>query len=226
MKKMITGLFIALFSIGTVSAEIGLSVGVSGQMGLFAASGTETDRGTHGTTTGGNELNSESDYLGAGWASIFVEKTLGERFFLGLDYVPSALETEEKQDVKIDYSGVGGVITSTSTNRYSVDFEDMTSLYVGVKLGEALYVKAGTMTVDVITNDVLGTGSTYGNTDMDGTMFGIGMNKTFDNGLFARVEGTYMEWDGASVTSANGVNTMAIDNLDGVSGKISVGKTF
>ena len=57
-------------------------------------------------------------------------------------------------------------------------------------------------------------------------MFGIGMNKTFDNGLFARVEGTYMEWDGASVTSANGVNTMAIDSLDGVSGKLSVGKTF
>ena len=82
------------------------------------------------------------------------------------------------------------------------------------------------MTVDIITNDVLGTGSTYGNTDMDGTMIGVGMNKTFDNGLFARVEGTYMEWDGASVTSANGVNKMQIDNLDGVTGKISVGKTF
>ena len=128
MKKIITGLFITLFSFGTVSADIGLSIGVSGQMGLFAASGTETDVGTHGTTSGADEQNTESEFLGVGYTSIFVEKTLGERFFFGVDYVPDALETEEKQDVKIDYSGVGGVITSTSTNTYSVDFEDLTSL--------------------------------------------------------------------------------------------------
>ena len=30
-----------------------------------------------------------------GWASVFIEKTLGDRLAIGVDYVPSALESEK-----------------------------------------------------------------------------------------------------------------------------------
>ena len=80
--------------------------------------------------------------------------------------------------------------------------------------------------MDVITKENLGTGSTYGNTSVDGTTMSVGYNKDFDNGMFARLEGTYMEFGGTSLTSSSGSQKIAIDNLDGVTGKISVGKSF
>ena len=55
MKKIIYALFASLIAIAPVSAEIGVNIGVSGQAGLYAASGTETDTGTHGTTSGADE---------------------------------------------------------------------------------------------------------------------------------------------------------------------------
>ena len=81
-------------------------------------------------------------------------------------------------------------------------------------------------TVDIITKETLGTGSTYGNTDMDGTVFGVGYNATFGNSTFIRVEGNYMDFDGASVTSSTGVNKVSLTNLDGMTGKLSIGKSF
>ena len=82
------------------------------------------------------------------------------------------------------------------------------------------------MSVDIITNENLGTGSTYGDTDTDGTMIGLGYNNTFDSGVFFRFEGSYMEFDGASLDSSTGVAKISLDSLDGVSGKLSLGKTF
>ena len=223
MKKLILAVTIAMFSFSSANAELGVNIGISGQMGLFAASATERDTGTHGTTTDSTETNSESEYLGLGWASVFIEKSLG-RAFIGVDYVPSALETETKEERRNDKTTSD--TRSVVTNKIQVDFEDLTTIYLGVNLTDNLYAKAGMMTVDVLTNETLGTGSTYGNTDLDGTMFGVGYNATNDSGLFLRVEGNYLEFDGASVTSANGVNKIALDSLDGVSGKLSVGKSF
>lgn len=223
MKKLILAVTIAMFSFSSANAELGVNIGISGQMGLFAASATETDKGTHGTTTDATETNSESEYLGLGWASVFIEKSLG-RAFIGVDYVPSALETETKEERRNDKTTTD--TRTVKTNKIQVDFEDLTTIYLGVNLTDNLYAKAGMMTVDVLTNETLGTGSTYGNTDLDGTMFGVGYNATNDSGLFLRVEGNYLEFDGASVTSANGVNKIALDSLDGVSGKLSVGKSF
>ena len=223
MRKLIVAAVLTLFSFTSANAELGVNIGISGQLGLFAASATETDKGTHGTTTDSTETNSESEYLGIGWGSVFIEKTLG-RAFIGVDYVPSALETETKEERRNDKTTSD--TRTVKTNKIQVDFEDLTTVYLGINITDNLYAKAGMMTVDVLTNETLGTGSTYGNTDLDGTTFGVGYNATNDNGLFLRIEGNYMEFDGASVTSANGVNKIALDSLDGVSGKLSVGKSF
>ena len=82
------------------------------------------------------------------------------------------------------------------------------------------------MNVDIITNETLGTGSSYGNTDMDGTVAAVGYHMENDSGVFFRAEGSIMDFDGASLTSANGVNKITLDKLDGASAKISVGKAF
>ena len=226
MKKIILTLFLGLFMfISKASAELGINIGLSGQLGLYAATATEFDEGTNGTTTGPDETNKESEFLGLGYGSVFVEKTLGDYLLVGIDYVPTALESETSETVVED---ITNSLTSTSkTNKVQVDFEDLTTYYIGLNLGDSgAYVKAGIVTVDVITNESLGTGSTYGNTDLDGTLIGLGYNKDFNNGLFVRAEGAYTEFDGASVTSSTTVNKITLNSLDGVTGKISIGKSF
>ena len=97
-------------------------------------------------------------------------------------------------------------------------------MYLSFNVTENAYVKAGISSIDVMTNEDLGTGSKYGNTSLDGTVLGVGYEKDFDNGMFARVEGNYMTFDGVSLTSND--NTITLKNLDGVAGKLSIGKSF
>ena len=226
MKKIFLTLFLGLFMFTTkASAELGINVGISGQLGLYAATATEFDEGTNGTTSGPDETNKESEFLALGYGSVFIEKTLGQYLLVGIDYVPSALETETSETI-VDDKGATDASTR-QTNKVQVDFEDLTTYYVGLNLGDSgAYVKAGIVTVDVITNESLGTGSTYGNTDLDGTLIGLGYNRDFDNGMFVRAEGAYTEFDGASVTSSTSVNKITLNSLDGVTGKISIGKSF
>ncbi len=224
MKKLIIGTVISMFSIFSASAEVGINVGISGSAGAFYASATEVDTGTHGTTTDTNETRDDNDVLGLGWSSVFVEKTIGDRFAIGLELVPDALASETDETVRMDKTT--NDTQTAKTNKVQVDFEDLTTLYVVFNVMENAYIRAGMMTVDVETNETLATGSSYGNTDLDGTVFGIGWNKSLDNGIFFRAEGNYMEFDGASLTSSSGSQKITLDNLEGVSGKLSVGKSF
>jgi hypothetical protein len=227
MKKLLTAILMVFSSYSLASAELGVNIGISGQAGLFAATATEFDKGTHGTTSGTNEQVRESEYLEVGFASGFLEKTLGDRFMVGVSYVPSAIATETNESVRVDYTARNfGTISATSTQKVQVDFKDMTTLYVGLNVSENAYVRLGKVTVDVITNETLGTGSTYGNASLDGAVVGFGYNHSMGNGIFIRGEGNYMNFDGTSVTSANGVNKISLDHLDGVSGQLSIGKSF
>ena len=86
-----------------------------------------------------------------------------------------------------------------------------------------MYVKAGIASVDVITNESLGTGSTYGNASLDGTVLGIGTEMDM-GGFFVRAEGSYTEFDGTSLSSND--NIITLKNLQGVNGVLSIGKSF
>ena len=217
MKKIIIGIFSSLFLFSVASAEVGINVGVSGSLGAFQATGTETES---------DEKNTEDAVGAAGWASIFVEKTLGDRIAIGLDYVPSALESETSERVVTDLGSLAEG-SNSRTNKIKVDFEDLTTLYITANITENLYAKAGLMQVDVVTKETIGTGSQYGDTSLDGTLLGLGYNSTFANDMFVRVEGNYMAFDSVSLTSStNSDNKVSIDDLNGVSAKLSIGKSF
>lgn len=205
-----------------VSAEIGVNLGVSGNLAVFHATGVDNDTNTAGTAT---EKSSEDATGVAGFGSIFIEKTLGDRLTIGLDYVPSALDSETSETVRMDKTTTD--TQTAKTNTVKVAFEDLTTLYVALNITESFYVKAGMAKVDVITKETLATGSAYGDTTLDASVFGLGFNNSFDNGMFVRVEGTYMDFDNAKlVSSTNADNTVELNNLEGASGKISIGKSF
>ena len=221
MKKLLLSVVFSVLYVASASAELGVNVGVSGNAGLFAASAHEKHTNTAGKTNAGTEHGS------AGWGSIFIEKTIGDVLLVGIDYVPEALETDTTETAKSDKRTAASDAISASTNKIQVDFENLTTMYIGARLGENFYAKAGVMTVDVITNESLGTGGSYGNADLDGNMFGVGFNHTTDNGAFLRVEGNYMSFDGVTRTNSDdSEKQIKLKNLDGVSAKLSIGKSF
>lgn len=200
MKKLLLTTVFSFFYVSSASAELGVNVGASGQMGLFSASAQELT----GTTIKGNG----SEYGEAAWGSVFLEGTFNDKFIIGIDYVPSSLETDAVETAKSNLGAAAEpAVQTTTSNKVQVDFEDLTTLYAGFMVTDNLYVKAGITTVDVITNEDMGTGSSYANAELDGSMFGIGYHNVLDNGVFFRVEGNYMTFDGATV---NATGTMQI----------------
>lgn len=214
MKKIIISSLASLFLITTTAtAELGLNIGVSVEAGLYGATGKEVNA----NSTNGTEI------AAIGYESFFIEKTLGDYITIGVAYNPSPFSTDTAETAKNDMEPDAQVQTSVE-NKVQVDFEELTTLYVALNVTENAYVRLGTVSVDVITNEKLGTGSSYGNTSLDGVEMGVGYNKGLNNGFFIRAEGNYVEFDGVSLKSAD--NTIHLDSLDGVTGKLSVGKSF
>ena len=215
MKKLLLSIVSVLY-ITSASADMGVNVGVSGSGGLFAASATETSG-----TGSAAQKNNGTEHGGAGWASIFAELSLNDKFMIGVDYVPAALETDTTETANSNVSG------TTVTQKVQLDFEDLTTVYVGVMLNDSFYAKAGVAMVDVVTNENLGSGGNYNDTDLEGTMFGVGYAYSADNGAFVRVEGNYLQFDAQSLTNTNNSDiSVKLKNLDGLTGKISIGKSF
>ena len=218
MKKITIAILMLFSSYSLASAEIGVNAGVSGQMGVFTAEAEETL---------GSERKGKDDAIGVfGYGSIFVEKTLGDYVSVGIDYVPSSLSSETAESTRRDKT-TAAPAGDAKTQSVKVDLEDLTTIYLAVNLTENFYVKAGIMEVDVITKESLGTGGAYGNTSLDGTVFGMGYTKDLTNGMFVRAEGTYMDIDGVTLTATDAeTKSIKISDVGGASGKISIGKTF
>jgi len=226
MKKITVALIMLLGSFSMASAELGVNLGISGQIGVFEATAVEHEGST---TAASRERSGKDDVMGAfGYGSVFIEKTLG-RFAIGVDYVPDGLESDTSTTTRMDLrDGSEGVVgTSVSTvNKVQVAFEDITTGYVSVNITDNFYLTAGVVNVQVKTKESLGTGSTYGDTDLDGSTFGMGYHHGFDNGMFVRASANVVEFDGTTLESANKENMIVLDQLNGASGKISIGKSF
>ncbi len=215
MKKTICAIILASFAyVPYASAELGVNVGVSGQAGIFGATAKEVS--TERTSTG-------TEVAGVAYPSIFIEKSLGDRMVIGVDYMPDALSSDTVETTKLEHQSGGS--DSNVTNNLQVDFEGLTTAYVGFNITDAAYIKAGFMTVDVLTKENLGTGGSYGDTSLDGTMLGFGVHNEMDR-MFWRLEANYLEFDGVTVSSTNSDNKVSINSLDGLTAKISIGTSF
>jgi hypothetical protein len=218
------------------NADVGVNVGVTALYGAFDVDGAqEVFSGAHSSGASPGDVTKKASAEGDSAegdfaiASIFVEKTLGDRLAIGVDYVPGQAGTETSENK----TNVAGSAVSTelmdaaATNTVQVDFEHLTTAYVMINLNDSIYAKAGIMTVDVLTNEKLNTGGAYGNTELDGTMFALGFAKDLNNGAFVRLEGTLMEFDGATLTNQNdATKSVKVDGIDGYGAKLSIGKSF
>ena len=257
MKKILAVICFSFMSISFANAGI-LTLGVSGNAGLLDVTGKEsrsgstnagvdwgeTAAGTRAATDTAATSQKQSDEVAIGYVSLFGELGLFDTGLrIGLSYVPYALESETTENVRNDNcSQVEGHLNepvatqtcSSTTNKVSVDLEDLMHMYVSyhhdldLPFVSSVFVKAGIIEADVITRDNLSSGSAYGNTDLAGDFYGIGFEKNLDTGMFVRLEGGITEFDSIKLVNTNSENsnTINITGMDGASATISIGKTF
>ena len=214
MKKIT--IFIAGFMLLAFTAQAEIRAGISLSAGVFEVDGaSEKFTGVTKNATG-----DEAEGL-FGIGSIFVEKSFG-KYALGLDYVPLSLESETTENTQTTSTS-----SATGVNKVQIDFENLMTVYGTIALNDNVYAKAGYMEVDVVTNEVLATGGAYGDTSLDGFVVGLGYNADLDNSAFVRVEATYMEFDGATLTNtADSAKSVTADGVSGYGAKLSIGKAF
>ena len=225
MKKLIT--LISGFMLLAVTAQAEMRAGLSLSAGVFEVDGaSEKFSGSHSSGAGSTVTkNTSADGDEAeglfGIGSIFVEKSFG-KFALGLDYVPLSLESETTENTQTTSTS-----SATGVNKVQIDFENLMTVYGTIALNDNVYAKAGYMEVDVVTNEVLATGGVYGDTSLNGFVLGLGYNRDLDTGAFVRVEATYMEFDGATLTNtADSAKSVTADGITGYGAKLSIGKAF
>ena len=110
MKKIILTMIFSLFYIVSASAGPGINVGISGNLGVFHGEATENENG---------DIDRDDATGVVGYGSVFIEKTLGERLAIGVDYVPQSLESEEASTSRLDKTTDD--TGSTITNKVSLD---------------------------------------------------------------------------------------------------------
>ena len=216
MKKITTAIVILLGTISMASADLGINIGIAGNTSIWHATGVEEHTA--------NSTSQTEDAVGvSGYDSYFIEKTLGKRITIGFEHSTEALTTDTAENNR--YSLDSGNQSTTKTNTVQLKFENLDMLYVHLNISPSVYVKFGETQVDVITNESLGTGSSYDNFSLDGSLVGAGYNKSFSNGIFLRGEANFLEFDdSAKKTSLD--NTVQMKGLEGGQFKIALGYSF
>ena len=229
MKKLIIAVAIMFSYFSIASAELGVNVGVSAQIGTFEGNASEgsTDTGTRQTTKNQEAL------FGSG--SFFIEKTLGflpgplGRLSIGYDNIAHDIKTGTASNFQNNTaSASGGNGEISFNNQVSATIDGFKTVYATARITDWLYVKGGSVTVDVTTTETLASGGSYPNTSLDGTMYGIGIHQAKDNGVFFRLEYNDYTIDGVTLTNqgATSNRTVILNDLDGSTARVSIGKSF
>ena len=233
MKKILIAIFVLLGSISLANAEK-FRVGVSVMGAGFEADGAEErftgdHSGNRSTTDRTIKSSTEKENAEGAFAlgSVFGEFAFNDQISVGVNYVPHSSDSEETQNVQ-NIGGTGnGNFTAEATNTVKVSFEDLVTVYALANLNENVYLKAGIMQVDLITEENLGTGGAYGNDTLEGYTIALGYNMDLADGMFVRAEAAYMEIDGTTLTNTNdSTKSVSADGIEGYGAAVSVGKSF
>ena len=138
--------------------------------------------------------------------SLFLEYNTGEMansgdgWVWGVDIVPFETQLVEEVRSTTDMN-VDQITGDTVTQNIQADLRFHSTLYLETpgKLG-GFYGKAGISTVQINTNESLGTGAEYPNEQVFGVTAGIGFKRYIGN-LFTKIEGTGSMYETINLTS-------------------------
>ena len=233
MKKFLIAIVALMTSISFANAER-FSMGVTVKGGVFEADGaSEIFSGDHAGNRSSTKVTkstaTEGEDAEAAYAmgSIFLEAALSDQVSLGINYVPHSMETETATNTQNIGNLPADPGSGEKVNTVSLSFEDLTTIYALININDNVYVKAGYLDVEVVTEETLATGGSYGNTSLDGYEIALGYSMDLADGMFARFEASYMDLDGATLTNKNdSTKSVKADGISGYGAGISIGKSF
>ena len=215
MKKLI----IAISSIWllTVSSAMSISpsIGISGNMAVYAATGTEKNFNEAGSSV--DTTIDEHGAFVAEYGSIFIEAALNDTISIGLDY---ASDFETPENVSNEDQG--------NQRTVSAEFSDLTTVYakLNVPLGGA-YLKVGYSQAEVTSNENGGSGNNYGNDTTSGITVGLGYNHEVAGGVSVRLEVTGTDFSDVQVDNGQTNKTqITVKEMIGARGTLSIVKSF
>ena len=194
-------------AIGLEGLGIGFSVGTAGYYAVGEEKTDNVETGTDNTKQSGAFQNDVG--------SIFVEYAAGPVTF-GVDYHLEDITTPQNTNIQ-----------GATTNTVKATFQNHTTVYLAVPVWGGLYVKAGGIYVDIKTQENLGTGGDYGDTDTTGITAGLGYQHEVQDGFSVRLEALAAKYDDVGATNSNNTTTsVKITDMMGASGRVSILKTF
>jgi hypothetical protein len=220
-KKMIIAVISASFVASAAFAD-STNIGVRLSAANMAASGTET---TNLAGTNVSQAEKDADFI---LPSIFVERQMelesGLSIAVGLDFVPLT----EEVDTLGGATGTGAKISAGNlfTAYLQPSFSVNENLSVFGKIGYA----QGDLEVDDLKRQATTAGTastdTSGDKDLEGPVYGLGVQINNDIGAFnfIRLEATRTDFDKVSHTNSNGKKLTADAEMDLIT--LTIGKSF
>ena len=230
MKKIILAILMTFGIFTMVSADIGVKLGVSAQIGSMETSGSE--KNSDGVTATQKSQTEEALF---GTAGFFIEKDLAflpgpfGRLSIGFDNIAHDLDLGTQRNARLASLGAAGAVVTATDHSLNAKVTGFETLYATVNVTDWLYVKAGSVTVDVETKFSGSATSSYPTShSLDGTVLGFGVEKSSDNGMFFRLEYNDYSIDGKSVanTGTDSKFTATLNDVSGSTGRVSIGKAF
>ena len=216
MRKFLTSLSSTLLLIlWSASAKAG-SIGISGKVMEIDGSGSETVENANKNTGG-----SSSETVTVG--SIFLESEQNNGWVLGFDWIPGSAEFVNQSKTQTNVTSAAGA-TESKTQKVSGDIENHVTIYVEKDVYNGLYLKVGGQSVDIVSTENIGTGSTYPDDTIYGYTVGAGYRYDLDN-MFIKFEYVYQDYETISLEATNTNNSVEGD-IDAHTGKISIGYKF
>ena len=227
-KLLALAAFVLSLTASAVFAEI--KVGLTLGEGVWAATGEEvvdnntTDSQKSGSKSGTKD-RTEHGAFSHGVQSIFAE----------YDHGPVSIGIQLNNDVdtpeatNIQQADASGSTQNTNTVKATFAGEKVLYAIVDVPFG-GLYLKAAISEVDVKTQEQLGTGGNYPDTNTDGFHVGIGIEREV-GGLSMRVEVMGSDYDDVQATDENAASdetakVVKINDMIGARATISLLKSF
>ena len=234
ITKLAATAFVAVFfANNSIADNEGISIGFWG---------AQLDLDTYGTETqpaDGNDGESEPDVSSAtknesvDVASVFIEYTAAQGSSIGFEYYPgdATLGAGTRTD-----TGTHGADSGTSSKTYtaSADVTDVATVYIEptymVNETFGLYGKVGITTMHVTSIESISAGtdsSTYGDVDIWGAMYGIGLKARHSSGMFLKLEGSTTHFRPVRLESNSGNSPSKIyADIDIEAVRLAIGYTF
>jgi hypothetical protein len=237
MKKIIIAILMTFGIFSMVSADIGVKIGVTAQIGSMETSGKEA------SSAGTSEKTKTHEAL-FGTGGYFIEKDLaflpgrlgglGSRIHIGYDNIVHDLDLGSSNNIRKSTLGSATGVGSTNSgipgnHKLSAEITGFETVYATINITDWLYVKGGTVEVDVKTKFTGTATSKYAtNHSLDGTVMGFGLVKATDTGWFTRLEYNDYDIDGKTIKNqgTDSKFTTTLNSVEGSTARLSFGKAF